>query len=243
MNFIKKGLHGTSIYKLYLLLTNSEDKRMGKSIITHDELRRHVRGIFQVGIGEFGEEKEWIDAEVKNQIYVEPIERHYKNHLKRIIPSDTVHSFNCALSNENGTKPFYICNNDDSCSLYPISPNIPEFCNWMRTDTSIPMVVKTLDSLVAENNIDMSLFNLLYMDTQGSEHEIIEGARDNIHFFDIIVAEIFYKEIYTGPKMFSEWEGFMESFGFRLKRKHDFHDGVFTDAVFVKIGSPWDKEV
>ena len=162
--------------------------------------------------------------------------------MKRIIPSDTVHSFNCALSNENGTKPFYICNNDDSCSLYPISPNIPEFCNWMRTDTSIPMVVKTLDSLVAENNIDMSLFNLLYMDTQGSEHEIIEGARDNIHFFDIIVAEIFYKEIYTGPKMFSEWEGFMESFGFRLKRKHDFHDGVFTDAVFVKIGSPMDKE-
>ena len=207
-------------------------------------LRECVRGVVQIGIGKKGDEIEWRTAGIRNQIYVEPYKKWFKNLVSRVnrskIQGENVKCFNVAISNIDTFAPFYICNQGDSHSLSPLYKNRDIPFQWMKMKSTSEVKVQTLDSLVQENNIDLCEYNLLHIDTQGTEHFVIEGAKESLNNFDIIVAEISKIKVYDYSMLYEDWENFMSKRGFRFVYFHEVESVQAGDGVFVRKESSLD---
>lgn len=206
--------------------------------LSHDFLTKNIKGVIQVGIGEGGDESIWRSAKIKNQIYIEPYQPWFNNLVNRTntqkMPDDNVRCFNVALSNFDGHASLHICNQLDSHSLAPLYQGRDAQFQWMNMHSTVQVEVTTLDTLVAANGINLNNYNLLHLDTQCTEHLVIEGAEKSLPYFDVIMVEICKVKVYEGAMLFNEWSAFMDQRGFDFVHFCEIPDIGAGDGVFVR---------
>jgi FkbM family methyltransferase len=111
---------------------------------------------------------------------------------------------------------------------------------------------ETLDNIIFQKYQDKPYIGeFIKLDTQGSEYEIIMGARKTISERTVaVVCEVSFAELYKGQKLFSEVEILMRELGFSFygftsmfsrsqKQLNKLHHGTkerpfYTDAIFFK---------
>lgn len=72
------------------------------------------------------------------------------------------------------------------------------------------------------------------LDTQGSEYEILEGAKETLKNVNGIILEWSSDELYEGMKQLSEIEKLLNSHGFVMKEKLDLWGDWHGDAIFIR---------
>jgi FkbM family methyltransferase len=110
-------------------------------------VRKHVRGVIQVGAHQ-GDECEMIwDCDIKNQIYIEPLPGPYKLLMEKV--RDRGKLFNVACSYYNGESKFFLNVGDYSSSFFDVSENRPpeHRHNYHIGETTVKVV--RLDDLLA----------------------------------------------------------------------------------------------
>jgi FkbM family methyltransferase len=174
-----------------------------------------VYGVIQVGAGK-GEEYFSYAHLVSNIICFEPVDEEFEI-LKRNVRHSPYSKYTIlsdyVVGNQTGDVPFYIGNNNENSSLLDVdlenNPNNPH-------SKQIIKKAITLDDFFEKENLDIKKYNMIYMDVQGAEHIVLEGATKILKHIDYIFLEVSYKPIYVGIKVFDDMLDYLSTLGFEL---------------------------
>jgi FkbM family methyltransferase len=159
-----------------------------------------------------------------------------------------------ALGDREGPATLYLAAEPNNHSLRPTNAAFVQRYAMEKffPTGSIPLDTTTLDRVIFEKRAgEVSLGEFLKVDTQGTELEILKGARRTLaERTKVVVCEIEFAPIYSGQALFSDVELFMRDCGFaffgfselhaRSRKRLDktTHGGrerlLWSDAVFFK---------
>ncbi len=104
---------------------------------------------------------------------------------------------------------------------------------WPGTlfEEQVTVESKTLDTFCVENNI--SHIDFIWMDTQGAERDVINGALNMLPNIDFIYTEYYDEEMYKNCPSLEEIKNLLPNF--ELVENWPFNDADGGDALFKKI--------
>ena len=109
----------------------------------------------------------------------------------------------------------------------------------IKFDKTISLYSKTLPTLLSENNVDVAKYDMLVVDTQGSELMVLKGATDILHHFKYIQAEVPDFEAYKGCCQLEDLQAFFNRYHYKevYRRKFAKHPkgGSYYDIIFKRI--------
>ena len=192
---------------------------------------KKICGIVHVGASVGEEHEEYQSNGIKNVIWIEPLRDSFeKLKMLGILPGNRV--FNCAISDHDGEEIMQVTNNRVSSSLRDLGTH-----REMSPDVEIvdryPVSVRKLSTLFIENNISISSYNMLVVDTQGTEDLVLSGCGDLLGKFDVLFLELNINEVYKGCKSNKEIETFLFDKGFVCVSQR-MVNRLQTEAIFVK---------
>lgn len=146
-----------------------------------------------------------------------------------------------AAAAESAEAEFLISRADDSSSLLPVTE--VQTRNFPGTEAVRRIMVRTapLDQLVDAECLTRPV--LLKIDVQGTELEVLRGAKDVLDTVDSVLVECSFVELYVGQALTGEIVVFLHDRGFALKAvcspTADRHGRVLqADLLFERAGTP-----
>jgi len=159
-----------------------------------------------------------------------------------------------ALGEREGPATLYLATEPNNHSLRPTNAAFVQRYAMEKffPAGSVPLDTTTLDRVIFEKRAgESSLGEFLKVDTQGTELEILKGARRTLEErTKVVVCEVEFAPIYSGQALFSDVELFMRDCGFaffgfselhaRSRKRLDktTHGGcerlLWSDAIFFK---------
>ncbi len=157
-----------------------------------------------------------------------------------------------ALAGRTGPATLYRCSANTNDSLRPI--NLP-FARRYRMDKFEPVgksevTATTLDEVLARLTDRPQHGEFMKLDTQATEYEIFEGARETLSRRTVaLLVEVWYCHPYDGQRLFSDIEVMLRSLGFAFYGASVHHRSrkfmnkrletsrerpLWADAVFLK---------
>ena len=121
----------------------------------------------------------------------------------------------CAIGNQDGDIEINISNYDLSSSILQMTPKHLEakknsgFINKEKTK------IFKLDSILGNGNLDNKKA-MLKIDTQGYEWEVLQGAKNNLEKFEVLLVEVSFVRLYENEKLWKDIFNYIESFDFEL---------------------------
>jgi FkbM family methyltransferase len=118
-----------------------------------------------------------------------------------------------ALGETEGEVVMHLSAREDSSSLLPVGEGqVSAFPGTDEVGTT-SVEVRTLDSVLADRELKKPA--LLKVDVQGFELPVLRGAEQSLRFFDQILIEASFVELYEGQALFPDVSHCIEA--------HDFH--------------------
>jgi len=174
-----------------------------------------VKGVLHVGAN-LGQERELYAAHGLNVLWIEPIPDIYQQ-LQKLIASCPKQKALCRLITDMDDREyaFHISSNDgQSSSIFDLAAHKQLYPNIDYT-RSIRLNSARLSTLMQKEKIDLSLYDALVLDTQGSELLVLKGAADILPHFRFIKSEVADFEAYKGCCRLSEMDEFLCRHHFR----------------------------
>jgi FkbM family methyltransferase len=135
-----------------------------------------------------------------------------------------------ALSDQTGPAVLYRCAAPTNDSLRPINKRFVDRYKMEK-------FAQTGKERIEITTLDDALSNLplqgefLKLDTQGTEYDILQGARDTLHDRTAaIYCEVEFAEVYMGQALFSEIDVYLRAFGFSF---------IGFDNMSYRSRTPW----
>jgi 2-O-methyltransferase len=192
------------------------------------------RGVIHVGANT-GQERFIYASYGLKVAWVEPIPDVFKELQANLtgLPDQT--AYNCLIAAQDGMKyQFHVSSNEGSSSSI-LEPNKQLDGHWDRVGFpySIEMEALSLPTFIRKNGIDLASFDILSLDTQGTELLILEGAKAILSNFRYIQCEAVNFEVYSGCCQLPELHAFLSKQGFKQK-------GRFVLSRSANRGRQWD---
>jgi len=134
------------------------------------------------------------------------------------------------LSHQNSTELFY------ETVLDSANDSLMKPCNWYA-DVAVknirPVIVRRLDTLLSELNINIANYNTLVVDVQGAELKVLIGCGDILNHINFIAAEAWYDELYI-------WNRFVYTKGTPISRLKNYLEDIYEFNETVR--TPTDEE-
>lgn len=187
-------------------------------------------GIIQAGVHHFQEKQMFMDLGFKYYFLIEPLKKPFQVMQKKANGLNA-HCEQCALSWYNGNAKMYVDDNNyqmSSSLLEPLAHKI--VYPGITFDKTETVKVRRLDSLPARAYI----YNVLYIDVQGSEYDLIMGAYETLHMIDAIYIEINFFEMYAGCKKYPVITNILEKCGFKNVNIEYDKTGAWGNAFYIK---------
>lgn len=207
-----------------------QQRLSGNALWMYPKLLHDVRGVLQVGAHR-GEEVEAFNLlGIEQQAYIEPCAdaaTDLRARCAQFASGATPKVIECALDAEPRARTLLRAQDTACTSWFP----------HVEKSTSIPVQTTTLDRVFAEGHLDGADYNLLFLDVDGAELDVLEGARQSLHRLDVICVAVFYEPIYDGAPRPEEIQKFLrevDDFGFNLRAHEPGPDARRGDAVFTR---------
>ena len=139
---------------------------------------------------------------------------------------------------DNIEYPFHLANNNgESSSILEMNLH-QEIWPEVKFERTINLRSSTLPSLLLNHRIDIGKYDMLVMDTQGSELLILKGAIPLLNKLKYIKTEAPDFESYKNCCQVEDLETFLRPYGFREYSRHRFArrrtGGCYYDIVYVR---------
>lgn len=192
------------------------------------DLQLKIKGVIQVGAHYGQEYKEYISNGIEDCIFIEPCHSAY-GVLEKLNTNKHVLLFNCACGDQDGPGYMHVSADNQGMSNSLLKPKLHvELYPHIRfTDTEV-VPVRRLDNLP----FNRSKYNLLVMDTQGTELSVLKGATETLPSIDYIYTEVNKGEMYEGNTLVTELDQYLEDF----QRVDTFwvQNMPWGDAIYVR---------
>lgn len=198
-----------------------------------------LQGIVQVGAS-FGQEiREFAEHGFKQGVFIEPLLEPYDAlaALCRQYPNYVAVNALCTATNGKEVEFFVASNGGQSSSAMKPLNHLDEF-SYVRFDQKIKLVGHQLDGVLTflrQNGHAAACAkpDLLYMDTQGSELEVLKGATSTLAAVDVVITEVTRNQMYEGAPSLAELTSFLNAHDFALNNVN-FNGNHHADALFIK---------
>lgn len=118
-----------------------------------------------------------------------------------------------AVGAQAGSVSFQVSANSVSSSVLPVTEATVAAAPEARQLETIDVPLTTVDQLVAAHGVERSN-NLLKIDTQGYESQVLDGARQSIGVFDLVLLELSLVELYRGQTLWLDLIQRLQAVGF-----------------------------
>ncbi len=126
-----------------------------------------------------------------------------------------------AVSSSVGIEPFFVTKSDDSSSLRASTTNQRALFPGSTVERTLSVPVTTLDTVLEPSAIRRP--SLLKIDVQGTEREVLAGARSLLEVIDLVYVECSFVELYEGQALASDVIADLTQRGFGLIGTHNPH--------------------
>lgn len=202
---------------------------------------KRVSGVVHVGAN-VGQERQLYDRHGLRVIWIEPIPEVFRVLRENIKDYPHQVAFQRLVTDmDDDEHIFHISNNRGSSSIFPLKKH-KEL--WPDVDYVEKITLKstTLVSLFKNEGIDVSKYDALVMDTQGSEFLVLKGAADILRRFRYIKTEVADFEAYEGCCQVEDISAYLKDYGFREISRNRFAGkegvGSYYDIVYKRKAGP-----
>lgn len=188
--------------------------------------------IFDIGSSDGTDTLEWRKIFPKAAIYAfEPEPSSFQQLLKKV-KGGNIECHNIAFGEFNGNAKFHVTNDK-----LPQGASLRKPTGILQTNPqtkfvkTIDVKVVTLEKFLEENSI--KAIDILWLDTQGTELEILQNSGNILDTVKIIHTEISLVKLYDGSALYSELKKFLESKNFKVFEEIIYF-GISGNVVFIK---------
>lgn len=201
-----------------------------------------VNGAVHVGACRGEELIDYDNFDVRDVVWIEANPEVYEELLTMIKRTPTQvnsHTFNNCISNQDDVETdFHLIYGPDAGPLVGnkgcSSLLKPQgwMSGWYRKSIKVNTI--TLDTLLERNNLNYQDYQLLDMDTQGSELMVLQGADKLLENIQYIITEATWADpYYEGNVMFDDLSAYLESKGFVHQETYK-HCEEWGDSLFIR---------
>jgi FkbM family methyltransferase len=187
-----------------------------------------IKGIIHVGMWDFIEYGCYTKLVGNKVVGIEANPHVYKDMAKPVADKWRFKCFNEFLSDkDNEVKNFYLAG--EGSSLYQGPPE------WNK-NTTIKVQTKTLSTVIEENNIDMSEYDFLNIDAEGSELDILRGFEKYLDYINVIDLETSYDDRHRSGANHDDIASWLKDRNFEVKEmSSSYRNQGWGDSVFVRV--------
>jgi FkbM family methyltransferase len=177
-------------------------------------LLKNLRGILHVGAN-VGQECATYAQRGLNVAWIEPIPNVFSRLQGNIQPYPQQRAYNYLVTDQDDEiYTFHVASNDgSSSSILELGDHKDIFPNIGYVQT-LELTSVTLTTMVARERIDLSKFDMLLLDTQGSELLVLKGGEPLLNRFRFVQIEVADFDAYKGCCKLDEVAAFMLPKGF-----------------------------
>jgi len=187
-----------------------------------DQFLHRCRGVIHVGAN-VGHDRTHYASLGLRVIWIEPIPEIFATLRRNITPYPDQKALNYLVTDSDGKEyDFHVASNEGgSSSIFEFGRHAEIWpqVSYVRT---IKLTSVTLPSLLRREQINLSDYDALVMDTQGSELLILRGVASQLHAFQFVKVEAATFEVYKGCSTLAEIDLFMAQNGFERHRRQKF---------------------
>ena len=203
-----------------------------------DAFLKTVTGVIHVGAN-VGQEREQYARHDLKVLWVEPIPDVFARLQANIADYPRQKAIRNLLTDQDAKSyEFKIANNEGaSSSILDFALHKDIWADVHYVD-AITLTSTTFDTMIAAEDVQLSDYQALVMDTQGSELLILKGAGRSIPALRYIKVEAPDFEAYAGCCLLDDLIAFLAPLGFREVRRTTFAErpggGSYYDVVFAR---------
>lgn len=204
-----------------------------------DRFLREVSGLVHVGANT-GQERKYYARLGMDVIWIEPIPAVFNQLTANINEHPKQKAFQYLITDHDDKEyQFHIANNDGASSSILDFQHHKEVWPDIVFAEDITLRSTTLSTFFELEIEDLSLYQALILDTQGSEMLVLKGAEKYLRNFTFIKTEIPDFESYVGCATLIEMEAFLKQRGFQEYSREKFAErkagGSYFDIVYKRI--------
>jgi FkbM family methyltransferase len=209
------------------------EKWLGYKLAHPTSFLRKVNGLIHIGANT-GQERA-IYAEYDLQVaWVEPMPYVFEQLSENLKPFPKQRAYRYLLAAEDGREyTFHIADNGGKSSSILRLGKHREMWPEVAYAGETQIRGATFGTFIEREQVKLSDYQALVLDTQGSELMILKGAKDLLACFRFIKVEVADFEAYAGCCQLPEMDEFMRDRGFRERRRKKF-------GFLLGVGSYYD---
>jgi len=203
-----------------------------------DQFMARVPGLIHVGAN-VGQERNRYNKYGLEVVWVEPIPEVFAELQKNIASLPRQQAYQELLTDESRAYVFHVASNQgESSSILPLKEHQEIWPNVVY-ERELILHSKTLDELIAEQDIELHRYKALVLDTQGSELLVLKGAHQTLQAMKYVKVEAADFEAYCGCATVDSLNKFLSMHGFSETRRHAFAakqqgNGRYYDLIFQR---------
>lgn len=156
------------------------------------------RGVVHIGANDGYETQFYLKLGLIPVMLFEPLPEAYRL-IQQHYPQEEVLKYNFCLSNYVGKSKFYVTDGDgQGSSLLDLTEDYLREHPEYDKPIEIEVPVNTFANIVEGERIDLSVYNILCIDTQGSELEVLKGMGEYLNYFEALNIEVSKIPVYKG---------------------------------------------
>lgn len=178
-------------------------------------------GVFHVGANTGQELEDYEKNGVPNIVFIEAVPSVYKNLVSHCKHHPHVLPFLACCSDVDGEKVvLYVTNNGgQSSSMLEFGTHETQHPE-VKVIATIDAETVRADTLCAQNNLDISDYDFLNIDVQGSELKVLKGMGEDLRKVNYAYIEVNRDELYKGCALIHEVEEYLIAFGLKRIELH-----------------------
>lgn len=185
---------------------------------------KDITGVIHVGAF-MGEEKKIYDEMGLPVIWIEA----QKNLCDRLRDKGEI-VINAAVSDKEIKTTLKISNNGASTSILDFGTHLDKYPN-IFVESEIEITTKTLETIIEENNIDLSKYNFINIDIEGHGLAALRGLGEHKNHFKYLYMEVYKDELYKGCDIFGDLEKEFKNYQLQTTA---FTGRGWGDALYIK---------
>ncbi len=211
--------------------------RRGKLLFknTPDKLLKKVKGVIHVGANT-GQERELYAQYGLSVVWIEPIPEIFEKLQLNLVGIPKQVALEGLVTDQDDMEYHFHLANNNGASSSILDLNLHQDI-WPEVgyEKTINIYSRKL-SLLNDNNINISEYDMLVIDTQGSELLVLKGAVTILQNFTFIQTEVPDFEAYKGCCQLKDLQSFLEKFGYKEISRNKFathpNGGSYYDIIF-----------
>lgn len=190
------------------------------------------KGVIHIGAHLLEEREDYLKHNLVNTIWVEANPKTYQQILD-VKLSEQERIFNNCITDVDGEKHnFRITNNGQSSSILQLQKH-EEYHPHIFVVDEIEVLSKRMDTLIAENDININYYDFLNLDIQGAELLALKSFGDLINNFKFIYTEVNTNYLYKDNALMSEIDEYLKKYNF-IRVETVMTEAEWGDALYIK---------